>query len=160
METLDADALLATIETLPSGEQRRLFDQLAYKQSNTKRKAEFSPDEKHVIEAMHHVCRGRPGSVEGSVKNYGRRKFADDVEYVLHYIRKAAGSRLRREHEQALLNVIMRCLAQQLERRGLMVSPNLLLNNLDYLEHAVDQQFPGYADARMLHRVAMAAAVR
>lgn len=84
------------------------------------------------------------------------RSFASDVE---SYISDSCGALMRRSVRDEVRRQIIDCLGKMMrEWENIPVAPNSLINCIDYLPSAVEQNFPGYADAGMLHKVARLAA--
>lgn len=87
------------------------------------------------------------------LETYGARKYKQRVSELYEYV-DAARKFLRPPELAALLELCVNCLALDIQRRGsIPVTPATLLDSVSRIEIAVDDQFPGYADAGLLHRM-------
>ena len=108
-------------------------------------------DEEHVFSVLCEICKTQI-SVPQFLEGYGRKKFAGRVSEILAYI---ADTRkyLRPVQLHGLITTCLKCLASELVAREIPTTPRNILNNLSMLPHAVDKRFPGYASAKLLHRI-------
>lgn len=118
-------------------------------------KYEPTLEEKLTWEAIVAVCMtGLP--LARFVESYGTKKYAAKVNELYHFVGNAR-KHLRPAQLNALVKISLDCLALNLRSRGIPVTPSTLLNSLSLLASAVDDQYPGYAEARLLHRIVPAA---
>ena len=92
-------------------------------------------------------------AAETFVRDYGPRKFAGKVDFVLEYL-SSTRKVLRRPQVENLLVLVFRCLAADIRQRSIPVTGKTLLDGVSNMPHAVDQCYPGYAEASMLQCLA------
>lgn len=95
----------------------------------------------------------RDEAAERFVRDYGQKKFDEKLDFAFQYI-SATREVMRRPQVEALLCLVFNCLASDMRQRSVPVTGKTLLDQLNYAPHAVDQRYPGYAEARMLHCIA------
>jgi hypothetical protein len=88
------------------------------------------------------------------LKDYGVVKFKRHAEHVFRFIDQTR-KYLRRPQTNALLCTCFECLAEDLTRRNVPATPRTMLDQIERVEVAVDMNYPGYASAGMLHRIAL-----
>lgn len=88
------------------------------------------------------------------ITDFGRAKYASCVEQIETLLVEAAPPGVRKTVVMALRRIVLECLAQHLKAASIPVTPRVMLNSFGLLRYAVDQQFPGYIAAQLLHRVA------
>lgn len=143
--------------TLTPDERRQLYDQLAYefRGLNSKGVAVMVERELYddLCEALGTEVRHRM-SLAKFVESYGRAKYEACAEQLNALVRLAVPKGTRRPVVMAVRRCILDCLISHLKGRGIPVTPKVSLNAFVMLRHAVEQAYPGYIDAKMLHRVA------
>lgn len=95
-------------------------------------------------------------SVEQFMKRYGRKRFGDCAVKVEDFINSAVGvNPLNRVVRMEILRRCIKCLMKEDGVwDGKMPTPPALVDNLYLLPMAVDQNYPGYAASKLLHRIA------
>lgn len=92
------------------------------------------------------------------LEDFGKAKYANAVEVCEHLLTAAVPKGTRKPIVMAVRRVVLACLADHLRAQNIPATPRVILNNIGMLRYAVDQQYPGYIDAQLLHRVAQAVA--
>jgi hypothetical protein len=82
---------------------------------------------------------------------FGRGKYEDAIRLIDEFFKRYIGT-LRRPERNLLLETFLECIKLSLPD-NVNPSPKEILNQAPYIKWAVDQQFPGYADAKMLHHI-------
>lgn len=144
------------IAALSPEEKQSLYDSLAY---DLRGAAQHKPDEKaqtfwNDLNDALDVPKGgrRPlSSFLEVVENKGKVRLA--VEILDGLMLQALPPRPSRTLRIQVRDLVLRCLAGYLRARGVPTTPTTLLNNFDKLRSAVDQEYPGYISAQLLHRV-------
>ena len=134
-----------------------LQDRLAYAMKKTSRDP-ITTAEQMIWDAVCDACglrdRARP-PIAQAMDKIGRGKFNEYIVVLNDFVAAGSGgANLRRPVHQAILTTVLRCLVQRLRHRGISLSPRTVLMNLSQLSIAVEQRFPGYVEAHLLHRVA------
>ncbi len=142
-------------QNLTQAEREQLISVLSY--DNRGATADLSRYEQDVFDVICQLSNtrmpiktflaGRAGS-----GGYGARKYRQQVEEILEFISEAR-KLLRPVQVSGLMATCLRCLASDLQSRGIPISPSTLMNSVGMLRHAVDQNFPGYHSAGHLHRL-------
>ena len=86
---------------------------------------------------------------------YGRTKYAEKLAEVEHVLESAIPALSRLPLKRSVMLIMIKCLVKYLTAIDIPATPKTLLNNTGLLVHAIDQVFPGYIAARLLHRVAV-----
>jgi hypothetical protein len=152
------------LDTLTEAQARDLYASLAMKYGRPGAKLAhetFTADETLIWDAINEQVgqRRNLGDVLAKCgKEYTRAAFADDVEYVMGWFDRGCGQRINRTQRQAIVNTAVDCLARQMTRSQAPVVHKTLVQQLTSLPSALDRAFPGYADAKLLDRVAAIAA--
>lgn len=146
MPTLDMD--------LSEAGQRELYEYLAAKfGAATPANDVFSAGETDLWDAMHEALGLAPTQTLASfAASVGKARYALAADNMHKLIERHCGL-LRRPQRTAMRVELLRCLAVNLEARGLPCRPKTMFSNLDMLMHAVDQAYPGYVAAGMLKRI-------
>jgi len=88
------------------------------------------------------------------VSKVGKEKFQDGAELVFSYLEDSCGSTLSNNETSALLSKVLRCLTSYMQTAlNMPVTIRTLFDNFHLLPHAVNQSFPGYAEAGLLRAV-------
>lgn len=157
MDTID-------LERLTEAQKRQLYQELAftYGRQGGKSVAEtWTDDEQAIWAAINDVVRSKRSLGEvfaRTGKEATRDQFAEDVEYITSWIDRGCGHPVNRRQRQALIDTAIDCLGRYLERGNVPVLHRTMLQNLSKTPTAVGRCFPGYAEARILDRLAAIAA--
>lgn len=138
------------IQQLTAGERARLLSNLKFQENNANTH-DFSREEQCVFDALMQLSGVRIPKNK-FLEKYGTKKFSGSVQELYGFI-DSYRRFLRQPQINGLAFLCLRCLAQDLRRRELPVTPKVLLDNLSILPYAVDRAFPGYMRAGMLHKV-------
>jgi hypothetical protein len=142
------------IAEFSEADQRSLYDQLSFKFASQGRQP--SPQQEAswgaILRALGLEKRAMP--LPNVIERMGRAKFELAMEGLQNFISDACGVLLKRPERTAVEEMAIQCLIEYLEDRDIPVTPMILLRQMAFLPHAVDRAYPGYADAKMLHRVA------
>jgi hypothetical protein len=143
----DRDELLATIE---------------YETS----RASWQPSREEMVvwEALRRLTpgptiRSLPEFVRDKRHGVGRNAYIEAVETLYDFAREAQPVRHQVQDDTALVELMLRCLADDMTARNIEVNPKSLVEHLPRLRAAVNRAFPGYAEARMLHKLIRVVAV-
>lgn len=145
------------LDGLTAKDKQELYNRLAFELRDDSLAA-FSADESDLwdgmLEALRVAAKARQplATFAGKV---GRSKYAEQAASVRAYLDTSCAPVIRRPQRQAVLRTLLGCLVSHLTTRAIPTTPQVLFNSLGVLPFAVDQRFPGYAGARLLHRVAV-----
>jgi len=98
-------------------------------------------------QSIDHFVRGADGGNGFGVATF--RTCAQTLEAVINKACKQTG-RPDRAMRVAMRILVMRCLSNWLKISNVPPSPRSLLANIEKLEYAVDQEYPGYIEAGIL----------
>jgi hypothetical protein len=93
------------------------------------------------------------------INSYGRKRYTDKCVELDNYITNACSVLMRLSIRNGVRQAVLHCLLEWMGGAGIPVSVHTLLNCLDYLPGAVEENFPGYSQAKLLHKVAPLAMV-
>lgn len=148
------------LDKLTADERREVQARLAL-QSGKKAKQDLSPEDAEfwdlVCEAAGLLPRQRQ-RLSVFVTDYGRTKFQDRLATLDDVLNLGVPAGTSRTVRMAVKRVALSALVEMLTERSIPVTAKTLLNSFDRLQFAVDLQFPGYIRAKLLHKVARAAA--
>lgn len=82
-----------------------------------------------------------------------RNEWADAVQTIGEFCAQAKPVRRSDEDREALTDLVLECLAADLRVRNEALNPKSLLTALPRLATAVDQAYPGYLEAGLLHKL-------
>jgi hypothetical protein len=135
-------------------EQRLLYDQLSFKYS--KDSAQVTPEQIAAWEAIHRAIGQTRGTqpLAPVIQSMGRSKFDAAVVMIHDFITKGCGLMLRKPQRMLVEEMALSCLADYLEVLDIPVTPTTMVKHVAQLEYAVNRNFPGYAKARLLHKIA------
>jgi len=104
----------------------------------------------HRSQPIDNFVRGMDGSA-----GFGVQRFNACAQVLESLVNRACKSTKRPDKSQriAMRRLLLECLRDYLKYGNIAVSPARLLNNIEKLEYAVDQQYPGYIEAGMLSYV-------
>lgn len=153
--TREKMSMLEHLDALTDQEAREAHARLAMRLSKQR---DFSADEQDLWDALCVALNVRaPISLNKFVDTFGVSKYREAVTAAHGYLTQSCALILRRPSRKVLLATIMECLVDNVRERGIPVTPGTVLGNIGTLAFAVEESFPGYADARMLHRIATVA---
>lgn len=142
----------AQIAGLSKADLRKMKAQIDYQL--TREKVSVDRDGQVIYQALRRACRMASfNSAEKLVAQVGHGAFASVVEYVNDYIDEACGNKIRQDQRAALTETMFRCLAAYLKDRDEAPTAVRMCEQIEALPFAVDRQFPGYADSKLLHLV-------
>lgn len=151
---LDVAAFLSELD---EGSQAALFNALAYKrqvevvQGPTRLQQDYWSA---LCEALD-IPRSRHPALGPFLASYGRARFDERVDELEKYIDRSCGELMRAPQRQAVRVQVLKSIVSYLHRCDVVCSPKAVINaSAMRLGEAVDQAFPGYARAGLLHRVA------
>ena len=161
LQEIDVD-IQATLDALDTQEQQALFTLLAFRFQ--KKTAVYTTAETELWDAIgtamgKHERERRALSAflngfNGS-GGYGRARYADAISLLEAVLNKALPALTRKPVRMQVRVLILRSLVRYLTQIDVPVTEKTILNNFGILEHAVNQTYPGYIAARLLHRIAM-----
>ena len=145
------------INHLSSDEEKELFARLSLRQRNAKR-VDMTQEGEALWRAVETLLRLRPlqMTLDRFLEGYGRVKYLDGVATMEAILSEAVPKQERKDVRQRVRIIALECLRDYLHSAEIPCTAKTMLNNFDYLRHAIDVQFPGYIDAQLLHRVALA----
>lgn len=139
------------ISSLPAGERDMLLRDLERPSNDN-----LTWQQMAVYRALRLECPLMGASEEAAerfVREYGPRKFAEKVVFVTDYL-SAAREIMRRPQVESLITLVFRCLAMDMRQRSIPVTGRIMLDQSSNIPYAVDQRYPGYAEASLLHCLA------
>ena len=159
-KAMDWNEILKQIATLDATSRQRILDSLAG-EASTAKSASFSSVEHDAYEVLTRVCGKWIPSLDEMVEGKGlggRRGFTRKCEAIFAIIAEGCPEPLRRAQRMALAVECMDCLADYVSHARIAgVKPDSsaknLLNNVDKLKTAIDHNYPGYIEVKMLHRI-------
>lgn len=86
-------------------------------------------------------------------KTFGVENYRQAVASIETYMDAACGEKLPRLHTLALLRTIFGCVIDNMLDRDIPVAPTSVLRLVGHIPQIVNAAFPGYAAARLLHRL-------
>lgn len=98
-------------------------------------------------EPINHFVRGMDGG-----NGFGVQRFLSCAQVLDALIVKACARGVKPDKAMriAMRRLLLDCLHNWLKGANVPVNPRALLHNIDKLEHAIEQEYPGYIDAGML----------
>ena len=101
-------------------------------------------------QAIDHFVRGMDGG-----RGFGVQQFLACAQTLEAVVNRACarGKRPDKVMRMGMRRLLLDCLCHWLKGANVPLSPKALLQNIDKLEHAVDQEYPGYIDAGILSLV-------
>lgn len=146
--------VLPNISTLTLEEKRQLSAQLAYSLAS----AGFDVSREHamffedVCEALALLPKARP-PLEAFMRKFGVARYEAACAQVREFVDNGCGLVLRGVERHALTRRLLGCVVVHLRAKGIPTTPVSLLRSLWALPIVTERQFPGYAEARMLHHI-------
>ena len=151
--TKDISRLQEEVLSLSAEERKKLLDAISY--STRGRNKELSRDEQHIFSTVMDLTGARMPAAK-FFEIYGRAKFEQRCFDFLEIVSDSR-QHLRPVQVCGLIELCLRALASELRAREIPVSPRTMFDNFGMIPHALDQRYPGYAAAGLLHRLARAA---
>jgi hypothetical protein len=147
------------LASLSLDERRELHAQLAYEFRGSKSGAAELPNElwDAICEAIKTTGRSRQ-PLGRFLESFGKSEYQRCSEQMDALIARAVPKGTRKPVVMAVRRVMIDTLIAHLDNRNIPVSPRSILNSFGMLKYAVDQAYPGYIEAQLLHMVAMAIA--
>lgn len=145
------------LANLTLDQRRELHDRLVYEFRTTA--PSFSEKEVELWAAILQALklpRGQP--LAPFLVRFGKQRYAVCVTIIEELLADALPPVTRRPVMRAVQQMLLRCLISNLTARGIAVTPTVLLSNFSRLRPVIDQAFPGYIEAKLLHRIAPMAA--
>lgn len=160
MHTITKDIIAA----LPLDQQRALLDDLRFRldrKTASERvlatRNEWSSLESDVWQALTRELHARlhieTPPLNIFVNSFGAARYRSVVAGLDAYVASACGEPLSRTHKVVVIRTIISCLVDRLCAREIPVSASSVLASVGQTGQAVDAAFPGYAAARLLHRL-------
>ena len=87
--------------------------------------------------------------------SFGAEKYKAIVTRLDAYVQTACDEPLHRTHKVALFRCAFGCVIEHFQEAGIPVTPTSILSNAARIPQIVDEAFPDYASARLLHRVVL-----
>jgi hypothetical protein len=150
------DELKHQIQALSASDRADLLIMLEYDESRTP----FLPDRQEsdfwdmlvrlTPAPLHHALNAFLGDKRHGVP---RATYREAVETVYHLVAEAQPVRHNVQDHAALAALVLDCLAQDLIARDIAVNPKNMIEELPRLRVAVNKCFPGYIDAKLLHKL-------
>jgi hypothetical protein len=99
-----------------------------------------------------------PATMATRINSYGRKRYAEKCAFLEAFIDNSCAPAMRLVQRNAVRRSLLDSLVRWMREADIVVCLPSLLNSMAYLPGAVDQDFPGYSQCRLLHRVAQAMA--
>lgn len=141
--------------------RQELLARLAYQDQGTR--FVLSTAEQVVWDAVCEVCkpyiRSVPPVTEFS-KSFGKDKLRTAIADINNYVDESCGTNLSMGHRRLIVRTVFQCMVEYIHSwtEPKPITVKTMFQSVSQLAHAVDICFPGYARARMLHRVVAVAA--
>lgn len=144
------------VEALPLADQRALYEQLHYKFQKKSKSTGASIAGEDVWNAIHDALgldKHNRQPLTAARERIGASKFDRLMSVAQAFVSRGSGVPLRRNERHFLLAASLTCLADYLTAVGSRVTPTTMVQQLDNLAYAVERDYPGYADAKLLHKI-------
>lgn len=152
---------LAALNNLSDAEARKLYTTLAFRFS-AKKSHDFTAEERMIYELIKkHVAghaRIAPLEIAVNAQGVGIGNYCEKVADLFDLIRLGSDKLVRRPVRYAIADLMIECLAEDLQERGVALSFRSIVTNLSRARSVFEANFPGYISARILHRTIQAAA--
>jgi len=116
----------------------------------------YPADQLELWDMLNEVCGKLPMPMGVFIKQYGVAKFAAAAAMLDAFVMEATPDLTRRPVTRAVKAVCLECIGDYLRGRRIVAGPSVILGMMSIVRQCVDQAFPGYADAKLLHHVARA----
>ena len=144
------------LDSLSAAEKQELYAQLAFSMQD---QDDASDLPRELWDAMLHVLQLEGKSrmtLKAFVRGYGRAKYIQRGEELDKLLAAALPAYTRKQTVVAVRRIILGCLVQRMNQKGIPVSPTSILRCFPWMRAAVDAAYPGYIDAQLLHKVVLA----
>jgi hypothetical protein len=141
------------ISNLTVAERKALYDRLAFDLAQSGRKEPPPEAEGDLWSLLSDLLRVRM-PMSQFLASYGKAKFSDASALMQQYIEEGCAVSVRREARVGMMRICLECVISHLKARSIPTSPSSVLNSFGMLESCVNRSFPGYYEARLLHRLA------
>lgn len=155
----DFDRLMAELDTLTTEDRRAMLDYLQFQDSQET--VSTNPPTRAMVETFDALVSalgpsmGRAG-LGPMLKNVGRRRFEEACYLIDGFIKRACSVKLKAPEHQELRRRLIRCYVEFLrDIPGFPVTIENSVRNIHLFSQAVDDAFPGYAEAGLLHCVVL-----
>lgn len=147
------------LEGLNDRDRRALYERLSFEYAKGSVNDPLSAEEQDTWDAIHEMLRigGAREPLKSMFAKEGRNAFTRQVEVLSSYLDTSIGVTLPRLQRNSLRRSVIQCLVRYLRRRGRDLTPREVLKSMDLVASAVEASFPGYAEAKLLHLIVMAA---
>lgn len=140
--------------TLTADERRQLYDQLAYEFRGVSGKGIKVDVPPELWDVIGDVLEGRRQPLARFLEDYGKANYIACAAQLEALIVKAVPKGTRKPVVMAVRRCMIDCLISRMQARGIPVTPKSILNCFVMLRQAIEEAYPGYIDAQLLHRVA------
>lgn len=140
---------------LTADERRELFNQLAFEFRGSKGSRADIPSE--LWDVIGDALEQNPGHrrpLPRFLEDYGKARYLACAKQLEALIIQAVPKGTRKPVVMAVRRCMIDCLIAHLRARNIPATPAVILNSFVMLRHAIEQAYPGYIDAQLLHRVA------
>ena len=153
-------SFLPDLDSLDAAQLAELEAQIALRrQSTADRNGTVRDDRNEFWQALLDVLpSGKNPSLKAFLVNYGASKFDDRVAHLTNYLDTTLPRFVRKPVRMSVREHVLRSLTDYLTACRIPVTATTMLNNFDKLAYSVDRNFPGYAEAKLLHRLVNIAA--
>lgn len=143
--------LIDQLDALDSDERQLIYDRLAYQEVTAAKRADLSDDERDIWESLCRVA-GERCAVDSvfNDKKRARSAFRKNAELACSYLREGCREPLSRDQFRALVATGAQCLVDVVKKTRPAVTIQHMVEALPDWPIAMDQEFPGYAQAGML----------
>jgi hypothetical protein len=142
------------IQALSADERRNLLNVLEFDEARTP----FLPN-RMESDVWDILLRLTPAPMHRSLNEFihdrrhgvPKAAYCEAVETIRTLVNEASPVRHEVQDHLALATLVLTCLAQDLAARDIAINPKTIIDELPRLRTAVNRQFPGYVEARLLH---------
>jgi hypothetical protein len=139
------------LQDLTPGERTQLRTQLAYEEREKEMRA-LTPEDYDFWEMVSAVLPQKSMPLRKFLERFGIRRWDEAMEdFAVSMAHAIPEEGVRKVVRVAVRQLALRCLAEYLKSRQIPLSPRTMLGSLDSLHHAINQSYPGYIDAKILH---------
>lgn len=145
------------LASLSLAERRELHAQLSYEFRGSKAGAAELPNElwDAINDALHSAGKHRV-PLNRFLETYGKARYQVCSEQLDALIQRAVPKVTRKPVVMAVRRIMIDCLIAHLANRNIPATPTVILNSFGMLKYAIDQAYPGYIEAQLMHQVARA----
>lgn len=148
-------SVASLLDGLSQRDEQELFEALSYRRAKASPGAAPSRDEASLWDAINAALAiHRAAPLPVFVQGYGKAKYAEAVAQMHEFVTESCGPAMRQVVRDRVVAKALRALVLYMDAIGIPLTPKTVISNFGMLASAVDAQFPGYAAARLLHRIA------